>query len=573
MSSPHIRIAAARAFNPFPGLRPFEPEEDYIFFGREKQTDELMRKLRTTRFLSILGQSGSGKSSLVRSGLIPSLYGGGMTMAGSRWRVAIMRPGENPLGNLAQALSEPGVLGPEGFPAETADSGLTRAFFETTLRASQRGLVECIQHARIGPGSNVLVLVDQFEELFRYKRSRRNAGHDEAVAFVKLLLEAHDSEVPCYIAITMRSDFIGDCMEFGRLPEAINDGIYLVPRMSREELKLAITGPVTVGRATIAPRLVSRLLNDVGDDPDQLPILQHALMRTWERWEQDLQPHRPLDLQHYEAIGTMKAALSRHAEEAFGELDARQQQIAAKMFKALTDKGADARGVRRPATLRELCARTGWGMDEVTRVVEAFRKPGRSFLMPPADVSLQPESIIDLSHESLMRIWERLSVWADEESRSAQLYLHLAQAARRHAEGAAALWRDPELQLALEWRDREWPTEHWAARYDPSFGQAMAFLDASRAERDREIREAEERRRRELKHARMLVLMLAIASVLTFALGSYAFAQKIKAEQEVAIAESALRRADSNRLRAEIDGRKAREAQQRAEMERARCAE
>src|SRR6059058_2992056 len=97
--------------NPFPGLRPFEPDEDYLFFGRERQTDELLRRLRTTRFLSVLGRSGSGKSSLVRSGLIPSLYGGAMTRAGSRWRVAIMRPGENPLGNLAAALTAPEALG------------------------------------------------------------------------------------------------------------------------------------------------------------------------------------------------------------------------------------------------------------------------------------------------------------------------------------------------------------------------------------------------------------------------------------------------------------------------------
>ncbi len=572
MSSPHIRIAGAmHAFNPFPGLRPFEPDEDYIFFGREKQTDDLMRKLRTTRFLSILGNSGSGKSSLVRSGLIPSLYGGGMTLAGSRWRVAIMRPGEDPLGNLAAALSEPGVLGPEGFPEEVADTHLTRAFFETTLRASQRGLIECIRHARIGTGSNVLVLVDQFEELFRYKRSRRNAGRDEAAAFVKLLLEARDSEESCYIVITMRSDFIGDCMEFGRLPEVINEGIYLVPRMTRDELKLAITGPVAVGRATIAPRLVSRLLNDVGDDPDQLPILQHALMRMWERWETDMKPREPLDLAHYEAIGTMKAALSRHAEEAFNELDPRQQEVAGKVFKTLADKGADSRGVRRPAALSEICARTGAGSEQVTRVLEVFRKPGRSFLMPPLGVPLRPDSIIDLSHESLMRIWERLCVWAEEEARSGQLYLNVARAAQRHEEGVAALWRDPELQIALTWRAKERPTAEWAMRYDPSFARAMAFLDDSMAERDREIRDREERRRRELSHARVLVMILAIASALTLALGAYAFSQQIKAKQEAATAESAQQRADAARLRAEMDRRKAREAQERAEAERTRA--
>ncbi|HEX3527774.1 MAG TPA: hypothetical protein VH988_11970 [Thermoanaerobaculia bacterium] len=523
----NLAMPLAARFNPFPGLRPFEPDEDYIFFGREKQTDELLHRLRTTRFLSILGTSGCGKSSLVRSGLIPSLHGGGMTKAGSSWRVAILRPGEDPLGNLATALSAPEALG-QG----SDDDGLTRTFFETTLRASNRGLVECIQQARLAPRDNVLVLVDQFEEIFRFKRSRRIVGRDEAVAFVKLLLEAaRHQEVPCYIALTMRSDFIGNCMEFGTLPETINAGLYLVPRMTRDELRFAIAGPVGVGGAVIAPRLVSRLLNDVGDDPDQLPILQHALMRTWSRWEEGHIPGEPLDLRHYEAVGTMGEALSRHAEEAFGELDAAGQKVAEKLFKALTDKGTDERGIRHPAQLDEIRDMTGASKEQVTAVVEVFRKPGRSFLMPPAGVPLHAGSVLDISHESLMRVWSRMAGWVAEEARSAQVYLGVAQAAARHEEGAAALWRDPELQLALTWREQEKPTEAWARRYDPAFLRAMAFLDASKAERDEEIAEKERRRRRELRRARVLVLILSISSLAILAFGAFAWTQKEEAQE------------------------------------------
>jgi WD40 repeat protein len=551
------------ASNPFPGLRPFEPEEDYLFFGRERQTDELLRKLRTTRFLSILGRSGSGKSSIVRSGLIPSLWGGGMTHAGSRWRVVIMRPGEDPLGNLAAALSERGVL-----YDEEHDANLTRAFFETTLRANRLGLVECIRQSRLPEGNNILVLVDQFEEIFRYKRSRRVVGRDEAVAFVKLLLAARESELPCYVAITMRSDFIGDCMEFGTLPEVINEGLYLVPRMTRDELKSAVSGPVGVGGATIAPRLVSRLLNDVGDDPDQLPILQHALMRTWERWEEDARPGDPLDLAQYEAIGTMHSALSRHAEECFTELDARGQVIAEKLFKALTDKGSDVRGVRRPAPMSEICALTEASIEEVTAVVDTFRKPGRSFLMPPAGVPLGPDSIIDISHESLMRVWDRLAEWANEEAQSGQLYLNVAKAAQRHAEGVAALWRDPELQLALTWRNNTHPTEEWAGRYDPSFQQAMSFLDASKTERDREALEKETRRRQQLRRARALVAIFSVVSVVMLALGAFALVQRNNAIAHEHEAEQETHRANQERNIARSERSKAIFESARAEKER-----
>lgn len=577
-----LLAAGPEPFNPFPGLRPFEPEEDYLFFGRERQTDALLRRLRTTRFLSILGRSGSGKSSLVRSGLIPALWGGGMSHAGSSWHVVIMRPGEDPIGNLATALSARGALMDDSYDRE-----LTRGFFETTLHSSRLGLVECIEQARLPKGDNVLLLIDQFEEIFRYKRSRRVVGHDEATAFVKLLVSVRESALPCYVAITMRSDFVGDCMEFGKLPEIINEGIYLVPRMTRDELRMAITGPAGVGGETITPRLVSRLLNDVGDDPDQLPLLQHALMRTWSRWLADHEQGEGLDLRHYEAIGTLQGALSRHAEEAFEEFDARQQVIAEKILKALTDKGSDARGVRRPAPISEICAVANASVEETIAVLETLRKPGRSFLVPPADVPLHEGSVIDISHESLMRIWDRLSAWADEEARAGQLYLNVARAAQKNEEGVAALWRDPELQFALTWRAKENPTKEWAQRYDPAFARAMAFLDASHDERDRELHDREERRRRELRAARRLVAVLAAGSAIMLGLGAYAFVQKDRAQKETVRAELArgravvaqksaefqTQRAEQQRTRAEVEEQRAEAEQQRAESARTQAAE
>jgi hypothetical protein len=146
-------------------------------------------------------------------------------------------------------------------------------------------------------------------------------GGDEAAAFVKLLLRASEqSEAPSYVVLTMRSDYLGDCAQFRGLPEALNSGQYLVPRMTRDQQCEAIEGPVAVGGAKISPRLVQRLLNDVGDNPDQLPILQHALMRTWELSGVARSQGQPIDLEHYEATGTTAEALNRHADEAFEEL-------------------------------------------------------------------------------------------------------------------------------------------------------------------------------------------------------------------------------------------------------------
>ena len=431
--------------NPFPGLRPFEFDESHLYFGRDGQNEQLLRKLSSTRFVAVVGTSGSGKSSLVRAGLLPTLYGGSLTSAGSNWRVALMRPGNDPLGNLARALNSADVFGSE--IAENAE--LQTTITEATLRRGSLGLVEAVRQNRMPENENLLVIADQFEELFRYAQV---AGGDEryqneAAAFVKLLLEAaRQREINIYVVLTLRSDYIGDCSLFWDLPEAINEGQYLIPRLTREQRREAVTGPVAVGGAQITPRLVNRLLNEMGDNPDQLPILQHALMRTWDNWKQEGKPDEPLDLHHYEAIGGMSEALSRHADEAYFELpDERSRLIAERIFKALTEKGKDNRETRRQTELRVLCAVVEASEQEVISVIEPFRREGRSFLMPPAATPLRADSLIDISHESLIRNWQRLSQWVDEESRSVRIYQRLADTAALHQKGEAGLWHDPDL--------------------------------------------------------------------------------------------------------------------------------
>ncbi len=537
MTTPNEPPNEPRA-NPFPGLRPFEAGENHLFFGRDGQSDELLGRLRRSRFLAVVGTSGSGKSSLVRAGLLPALHGGFMIAAGSDWRVALFRPGDEPTNNLAVALC---AHEPRGANDEDADLLVTLT--EATLRRSALGLVEVVRHARLSEGKNLLIVVDQFEEIFRFKQNARTgAADDEAAAFVKLLLTAtQQTDVPIYVVITMRSDFLGDCAQFRDLPEAINAGQYLIPRMTRDQRREAITGPIAVSGGAITPRLVNRLLNDVGDNPDQLPLLQHALMRAWQAWAKAHRADEPLDLLHYEAIGGMAAALSRHADQAYNELpDERSRLLAEQMFKSLTEKGADNREVRRPTKLKDLCAVCEASEAELIAVIDQFRRPGRSFLMPPVDVALDADALIDISHESLIRGWQRLKDWVDEESRSAQIYRRLGETTALYKVGKAGLWRDPDLLVALTWREQRQPNEAWARRYYPEFAAAMGFLDESRATRDRELAERERKRKRDLRRTRLTAATLLVAFLVTLLLGVFALYARQRAEASARQAESAL---------------------------------
>ena len=319
---------------PYPGLRPFHSDEADIFFGREEQTDELLLKLSQTRFLGVVGPSGCGKSSLVLAGMISALESGFMVTAGSRWKIAQMRPGSHPLRRLAEALMDEETLGDQRIGEHALP------FLEATVQRGPRGLIDALAETPLEPGTNLLLLVDQFEELFRF---RNDKNCNEQDAFIALLLETvAQSGLSVYLVITMRSDYLGDCALFPGLPEALNQSQYLTPRLSREQREAAIIGPAQVFGGDVDAALLNQLLNETGNDPNQLPVLQHLLMRMWSstKSSKPVKPGNPffagipeenlghvLGLSDYEQVGGIAGALSGHADQAYGNLNDEQKEL------------------------------------------------------------------------------------------------------------------------------------------------------------------------------------------------------------------------------------------------------
>ncbi len=549
-------------FNPFPGLRPFGTQESHLFFGREGQSDEVVELLAKNNFAAVIGASGSGKSSLMQCGILPVLFGGFIDGINSSWHNVISRPGSNPIDNLSDALVE-SVNGADKIT-------LKKQITSTVLRGSSLGLIEAIKQIRRPKNENVLIVIDQFEELFRFQReSKIPNAENEALAFIKLLVNAvNQNELPIYVMLTMRSDFIGDCAQYPELTGMINKSHYLVPQMTRDNLRDAIVGPVAVGGGAISTRLVEELLNGVGDNPDQLPILQHALMRTWGHWV-DEGAVGDLDLKHYDAIGGMEQALSMHANEAFDELSQDQKKLCERIFKTLTEKGLDNRGIRHPSTVREVSEVSGGSIKEITNVVDKFRIEGRSFISPGIDKEITASTILDISHESLMRVWQRLTNWVDDEAGSIQMYTRLAEAAGQYQVGKVGLWRPPDLQLALAWREKQQPNLSWAQRYDPAFERGLVFLETS----EKEYREEEENKlrvqKRTLRRTKVFAIILALFTVLSFGLMLWAFTQKQEADKQTLLAEQAKAEALSEKETAEQARTEALLQKEQAELSKA----
>jgi WD40 repeat protein len=464
---------------PYPGLRPFLRDETDIFFGREEHTDELLKRLGETHFLAVVGPSGYGKSSLVRTGMLAGLEMGLLASAGAKWCVADLRPANQPFFNLAKALL---IAFAQNDDAYSSDDPEAIKILQAKLRRGPLSLHEILQDTPLPEDTSLLLLVDQFEEIFRYFHQ----GIIEAADFVKLLRKSSE-HLSIYIVITMRSDFLGDCALFSGLPEKIDKGLFLTPRFTEKQLHSVIEKPAKVFGGQVEKSLVHRLLNDMGYNPDQLPVLQHALMRMWDFASEKKAENVVLTLEHYEKIGKLSNALSKHAEEAYAELTDTQKKIAETLFRNLTERSQDdRRDTRHLIKLEEVAKLVNVSWQEVDKVVEVFRKPGRSFLVPPHGKNLVPNDVIDISHESLISKWQRLRDWTEQEFEDAKLYRRLEESASLWKDKKAALWGTPDLESALAWHKKAQPTAaQWASRYGKHFDLATRFLNASKKEQKR----------------------------------------------------------------------------------------
>jgi tetratricopeptide (TPR) repeat protein len=459
--------------NPFVGLRTYESHEAPLFFGREDLTKELLRRLRRTHFVAVVGSSGSGKSSLIRAGLIPELTAGFLSQERDQWKIMTLKPGDYPLRSLADSVIA--VTGPEA--DETKDMVL-EDIERTGLDAVTRRLHPVLED----DPSNLLVLVDQFEELFTHGptgQSEKAEHRDQVIDFISIMLDlAKFENLPIYVVMTMRSDYIGECDAYSGLAEAINRSQYLVPRLNRRQRRAVIEGPVRLFGTQITEDLVGSLLIEIRDDNDQLPVLQYALMRTWSFWKAE-GGKGPVDVDSYNQAGRIAQAIEKDAEQAYKAVkELGLGNLAKRIFQALTRLDVNNRAVRSPLRLDELQVITEGKDVAIKQVIERFCEEGRSFLM----CSKSSNPLIDISHESLIRQWHRLNDWVEEEASAAESYRTLERAAKNWKRTGSKddLLTGYDLEQAVNWQKQGYFKSAWATRYETAFGLAIRCLEESK---------------------------------------------------------------------------------------------
>jgi hypothetical protein len=509
--------------SPYPGLRPFTEEESIYYCGRELHIEVVGNLLEENKFLMVAGASGDGKSSLIFAGLLPNMQAGFFKAQHNRYLIASFRPERNPLQNFAKSLAH--VFEEEDIRSLEARLGYGYSSLVDIFTSSKFNAEEHDEKS-VEP-ANLVIYVDQFEEFFTYPENfSQGKASAEAQLVVNLLIEtsrlALERNLPIYVVCTMRSDYIGQCSAFRGLAEYIGFSHYFVPRLNRLELKRVIEEPAALNGDDITPRLVERLLYDLQDGDDQLPVLQHALCQIWISAQEK---GEAMDLLHYAKQGGMPAkdlpedqqnlfsdwfnrlpterkvafenpglgnVLNLHASWLFEEAKkivsdfqlpgAEANNVVKGIFTCLTqiDKGRAVRNQMIAEEVLNILSVEQFGIAELDKTTRVFRSSGNTFLRPfivenegdQSDSSaFGSDTLLDITHESLIRNWKALQQWTIDENESRNTLIDLEKQVDRWTENkkkSGYLLPIGPLTYFENWFNSQEPNKYWLARYDES---------------------------------------------------------------------------------------------------------
>ncbi|MBX3101163.1 MAG: LysM peptidoglycan-binding domain-containing protein [Bacteroidetes bacterium] len=626
-------------FCPYTGLRPFNEDESIFFKGRERHIDTIMEMMGEEKFVMVTGSSGDGKSSLIYAGVIPSLKGGFLKTSFSKWAVADFRPERQPLRNLSHALSqELRMRNPDAVESALSYgfSALVDLYKKSDLYCDYTSLewVDGDEETRKQmkrQAANLLILVDQFEEFFTNSENYRDGvASPTAQITINVLIEtiriAREQGLPIYVLFTMRSDFIGQCVAFRGFAELIGSSTYFVPRLKREEIQEVIEAPAFLNGNRLSVRLSQRILNDLGDGIDQLPVLQHALHQIWTEAKQGTEE---LDLIHYAKVGglaelklprnqveeyqrwfsklpdesrqlylkpKLRNILNRHANELYNNAHIyyneryephvtkeKAQEIIRYAFTGLT-KIDENRAVRNRMSLQEITDIIG--RDDVDylmvgRLLNIFREPGNTFVQPYIDPSrpetreLAPNTVLDITHEALIRNWDKLVEWAEREHKRVSIYTDFKVQVNRWLENDCLpkyLLNSGNYNFFNAWYEDTRPTPAWIRRYitpeeivpelEP-MEQAELYLE----DIDEFLLLSREKLERQRRIMWFIIVLISALLLLASALAFWANGERIKA---IAAQKDALKQkeiAEQQTRQAEIQRQKAVEQERRAKLQ------
>ncbi len=630
---------------PYPGLRPFTEEESIFFKGRDNHIKQIITQLQDKKIVIVTGASGAGKSSLIFAGVVPNARAGFFKATFNSWRVVSFRPERSPLHNLSRELALNLDLDYKdvfnelkyGFSALVNIYKNSKYYIDPESKQWKNADEQTLKKLK-SQGSNLLIIADQFEEFFTNPENfAGNHPSIEAYTTVNLLLEtasiALEENLPIFIIVTMRSDFISDCVAFKGLPEYIGFSQFFVPRLKRNELQQVIEEPAKLAGGKVSKRLVEVLINEIRESSDPLPILQHTLHQLWltanngqdeldlihlaknaglhtsylnqqdkqifNAWFEKLNENEKKYFEKPSVSNVLNYHANRLYDNAYlyflentpwiedktviSEEDA--HYIIKTTFIGLTriDEG---RAVRNRITLKEitnLVNKPGITYEVVNGVINIFREPGSTFIRPFIDPDfpdtryIPADTVLDITHEALIRNWQLLQQWEREEEENVNDFLEFKVQLKRWLDSG----KKKEYLLPLgpltyfeKWYQRCKPNEYWIAKYDKSTLSNQEKIEQARylaeniklyLETSRNYIIAQEKRKKALRRILSIATVIIISVLIGFTM--WALKEKRNADLQRQIAERQKNEAIKANLKAEKEKQRAEQEKLRAEIE------
>jgi hypothetical protein len=374
---------------PYRGLFHFGPDDAEFFFGREVFVEQLFAATQTRNFIPVLGASGSGKSSVVLAGLVPKLQQAG------HWKFTHFRPGSDPFHALALALV---LLYTQNLDA--TDKLIQARKLSQSLSDGEISLADVFaQIHQNHPTDRVLLIADQFEEIYTLCADQKIRHSFLDSLLVGFQSSAYHSQYNHVLVATMRADFLGNALLYPSFGDVLKTDIKLIRSMKHDELSQVIEKPAEKLGVTFEVGLVERILDDVEDEPGNLPLLEFALTELWKR-----RTGKQLTHAAYEEIGEVKGALTRHADENYSKLSATEKEQVRRIFIQLVRPGEGTQDTRRLATKAEL-SEASWGL--VKHLADAR--------LVVTSRNAADQETVEVIHETLIRNWVKFREWMNED--------------------------------------------------------------------------------------------------------------------------------------------------------------
>lgn len=564
----------------FPGMQPFDEGRREFFWGRSRQVDDLLSILQSSRFLGVTGPEGSGKTSLVRAGLVPVLRSGFKGVAGNAWQFCFLRPGISPIENLASALSDVDTGSDAARGSLEWQGDIVRL-----VRKDHTGLLNAWNSGRMDTERNLLIVIDRFEDLFTVsKQFVGGLAWDQEVNLLlsNLVRVLNAPNVPVYVCIVMQSDHIPSLYNFRMLHPYVSGGLYTLPSFRQDDFAQAVRNPLKRLGTDLTPEALGLLQAQFDNDLRNLAPLQFKLKALALSLPTGEALVGPADLMKTPPLERIVPDALDAFHDGLGE---REQRVMKDVFSHITHPG-EGSSMRRPQTVRDIVEKRGIGREELSKLLTRFRDgfPGVLDVVEPfqrnvshfMEWSPSERSVVNLTNTYPLRNWERLKKWIEEERRAEGFYLRLSNAALMYQQEQTGYLRPPDLDNFLNWWEEYKPHKSWSEQFNTLYDLTHEYLTKSRDTHVAELERKEAARREELRKARRRMLIGLVVGVLSFLAALVAFffyqdakIQKKRADQQTVLAVAAKDTATLALSRAQVAEQDARRNAEIADRERA----